>query len=383
MAEKRKTIITDSVNEMLYKKASQLLDEGSDASLVKAARIFDQIGDWEDAKNLSDLSKKLLTDLRNRKTREHAVRIAKEDTAVAYDEAIRILESIRGWEDADELIEEYYNSIARLSKPVKKPANHRKAAALALALAAVGGGKYAMDSGIIDLAPSEVRTVETVPTEQLTVPEGFFVSNNYYDPSTKKFITGEGSFVTDAGISYTGGFVEGVPGGNTVSTLVIKGLGTYTGSFINGKRSGEGTFLWDNGVSYTGSWKDDKMNGIGVLTFMDGSVYKGSLVQNAFEGHIDIAYANGDTYSGDVTNNQKNGNGTYTWKNGASYTGDWKDDKMNGTGAYYFTNDRTARRLFGKFENNHPQGKLNYWTDNGLVYETVWSSGTCISAEGK
>jgi len=53
-------------------------------------------------------------------------------------------------------------------------------------------------------------------------------------------------------------------------------VGTYTGSFREGKRDGNGQFTWINGDQYLGEWKDDKMNGKGIYTFSDGTCYEGT-----------------------------------------------------------------------------------------------------------
>jgi len=60
----------------------------------------------------------------------------------------------------------------------------------------------------------------------------------------------------------------------------------YEGSFLNGKKFGNGSFFWKStGVIYKGKWNDDKIHGEGELKNHDGSVrklryYHGEIVKN-------------------------------------------------------------------------------------------------------
>ena len=42
---------------------------------------------------------------------------------------------------------------------------------------------------------------------------------------------------------------------------------TYYGMFVNGKRHGQGTFLYANGAKYEGSWVNDLKDGWVSLTW--------------------------------------------------------------------------------------------------------------------
>lgn len=197
----------------------------------------------------------------------------------------------------------------------------------------------------------------------------------------------------------------------------------YSGSYVNGKRDGMGTYSFNNGDIYTGEWKDDEISGAGKYmfadgasmigefdegvfmdgvfsysdadgtyevtvdngeytdqfkaTFLSGDVYEGTYDGGAFEGKCEITYASGDTYTGMVADNLKEGVGTYVWANGASYTGDWENDEMNGTGVYYYT-ENTFPRLEGTFVNNQPEGTLEYFIGETVSVSTEWSNGTCV-----
>ena len=62
----------------------------------------------------------------------------------------------------------------------------------------------------------------------------------------------------------------------------------YVGETLDGKRHGQGTMIWPDGVKYVGEFKENK----------------------------------------------KHGQGTQTWTNGDKYKREWKDDEMHGHGTY-------------------------------------------------
>ena len=62
----------------------------------------------------------------------------------------------------------------------------------------------------------------------------------------------------------------------------------YVGETLAGKRHGQGTMIWPDGVKYVGEFKENK----------------------------------------------KHGQGTQTWTNGDKYKREWKDDEMHGHGTY-------------------------------------------------
>ena len=50
---------------------------------------------------------------------------------------------------------------------------------------------------------------------------------------------------------------------------------TYYGNFLNGRRNGQGTFLYANGSKYEGNWENNFKHGWGKYTYKDGKVYEG------------------------------------------------------------------------------------------------------------
>ena len=54
----------------------------------------------------------------------------------------------------------------------------------------------------------------------------------------------------------------------------------YVGNFINGVRSGYGTFYYADGGEYTGEWLNSQKHGCGKMTFADGTEYNGNWVED-------------------------------------------------------------------------------------------------------
>lgn len=136
--------------------------------------------------------------------------------------------------------------------------------------------------------------------------------------------------------------------GETVQATEVETNGKYTGSRVNGKKYGTGTYVWANGNTYEGEFSDDLMHGKGKLNIIG----KG-------------------TYEGDFVAGKKSGQGTFVFANGDIYTGSWLDDKMNGDGKYTFVNGDSYSGLFA---NNMFNGKGTYYVKGGNSYSGTWSN---------
>jgi len=49
----------------------------------------------------------------------------------------------------------------------------------------------------------------------------------------------------------------------------------YVGEYKDGKKHGQGTYIWSNGDKYVGEYKDGEVDGQGTYTWSDGSKYVG------------------------------------------------------------------------------------------------------------
>jgi len=70
--------------------------------------------------------------------------------------------------------------------------------------------------------------------------------------------------------------------------------GTYVGEFLNGFRSGQGTYTWNSGSKYVGGFLNNLRNGNAVYTWYYNGEY-------------------GGTYTGEYLNGERSGLGTYIW----------------------------------------------------------------------
>lgn len=131
--------------------------------------------------------------------------------------------------------------------------------------------------------------------------------------------------------------------------------GKYTGTIVNDKREGKGTFKFINGDEYIGDWKDNKFSGSGKFV-----------------------YANGNKYEGTYKDGLRSGTGTFTWKNGDEYEGKWSDDKINGQGIYRF---KSGDKYEGQWSDNVMNGEGTYTKKNGTVKKGKWKHNKLIKED--
>lgn len=130
---------------------------------------------------------------------------------------------------------------------------------------------------------------------------------------------------------------------NTIETN-----GTYTGNRENGKKSGTGTFKWNDGTVYEGEWKEDKINGKGKLTIPDKGTYEGYFENGQKQGQGKYNFQNGDIYEGNFSQDKMSGQGKYTFSNGDTYYGEFLDNQFNGQGTYTIN----GKSYTGTWKNN-------------------------------
>jgi hypothetical protein len=58
----------------------------------------------------------------------------------------------------------------------------------------------------------------------------------------------------------------------------------YSGDIINGKRHGQGVYIWPKGHKYMGEWKYNKMHGQGIFVWPNGDKYVGEFRDNRASG---------------------------------------------------------------------------------------------------
>lgn len=120
----------------------------------------------------------------------------------------------------------------------------------------------------------------------------------------------------------------------SIQAVEVETNGKYTGSRVDGKKSGTGKYEWNNGNVYEGEFSDDLMHGTGKLTIVGEGTYEGEFVQGKRSGDGTFTFANGDVYKGDWVDDKMEGSGVYTFANGDVYSGAFSNNKFNGTGTY-------------------------------------------------
>ena len=99
---------------------------------------------------------------------------------------------------------------------------------------------------------------------------------------------------------YTGGFCQGKMAGNGLMLYSHKDGRRYDGQYKDGRKHGDGTYVWANGNVYVGRWFEGKMHGQGTLTFPDGASYEGEWKDGAQCGQGVARYPDGSEYNGEV-----------------------------------------------------------------------------------
>ena len=56
---------------------------------------------------------------------------------------------------------------------------------------------------------------------------------------------------------------------------MARAVTSYEGDFVDGTRTGRGTYTWANGSRYVGEWRDSKRTGRGIETWADGQPLRG------------------------------------------------------------------------------------------------------------
>ena len=140
---------------------------------------------------------------------------------------------------------------------------------------------------------------------------------------------GKGIMMYSNGCKYIGTFMNDkrhgygkcyYPPPSTASTLHT--TSQYTGQWKHNKKHGHGKMVYPNGDIYQGSFYNDVMHGYGKLFVLNDEnrkdydhVYKGTFVNGKKCGQGVIQYSNGDVYKGTFDNDFKHGEG-YLYTNG-------------------------------------------------------------------
>jgi len=78
--------------------------------------------------------------------------------------------------------------------------------------------------------------------------------------------------------------------------------------------------------------------------YPSGNTYSGTFLEGKKHGHGSYTYYNGNSYVGDFFDDLPNGQGLFTYDNGVHYDGQWSNGKQHGEGTYFYPN---GEKYFG------------------------------------
>jgi hypothetical protein len=198
--------------------------------------------------------------------------------------------------------------------------------------------------------------------------------------------TGEGHYLEEGKLEYTGSFVNGkFHGSGSIryangmkyqgqwfegrmqgkGTLTTTEGDTYVGEMNDNKFNGDGTLTKATGDIYTGFWIDGVLNGQGSLTTKGGLLYVGGFADNLFHGNGSLTYPDGGHYEGSFSNGMFHGKGVETYANGKKYVGQFIEGLYHGNGEILNPN---GSKITGTFKDGKPFGKATLTTAEGEVF---------------
>ena len=176
------------------------------------------------------------------------------------------------------------------------------------------------------------------------------------------------------------------------------GSGYYEGTFQNGFRNGYGIYTWNSdGQFYIGQWKDGRLHGYGYFKkgtevsqagyYENGKQTRNMLTQNFINkqavgncvgdctnGFGYYKYSNNDSYVGFFTNGKRNYLGAYTWASGNIFIGEINYDVFNGQGSEFYSSVGTV--YHGEFVSGKRHGKGAYFNKNNILdSKGLWENG--------
>lgn len=156
----------------------------------------------------------------------------------------------------------------------------------------------------------------------------------YYEGEVHSGIPdGEGVARYKNGCVYSGQWSDGKLYGKG-KFIDSNGVTKYEGEFYNNKKSGKGTYYFDNGSRIEGIFSNDHFES-GTLYYIDGCKYVGAFDARGYEhGYGTLYYPNGDYFKGQWQHGRVNGEGVLYYATGVTYKCRFVDGKEEGTRVY-------------------------------------------------
>lgn len=156
-------------------------------------------------------------------------------------------------------------------------------------------------------------------------------------------------------------------------------VASYKGSMHLGKYHGKGIYVWSSdGDRYEGDFVEGIKTGKGTYFFANGKRYEGDFIDDKRTGKGTFMWPNGDRYEGDFIDGNRTGKGTYVWPNGDRYEGDFVEGVITGKGAYIYSN---GEKYVGEWKENKKHGKGVLYNANGSINKQGnWVSGEYVQS---
>ena len=190
--------------------------------------------------------------------------------------------------------------------------------------------------------------------------------------------------------SYTGMFKNGQWNGLGELTWSGNDLGhKYVGNFINGERTGQGTYYFPDGTTQVGMFENgiyqepenqiDDTDTDEQIIYNDGSSYLGEVENGVPEGFGTMTFTNGDSMSGIFINGIMNdATAHYDFADGGSYDGPMFKTIFIGPGTRTFGGDYVGHSYTGEFENGNFNGQGTYFFPDGSTNVGEFKDGTFV-----
>lgn len=155
----------------------------------------------------------------------------------------------------------------------------------------------------------------------------------------------------------------------------------YNGDFINGKREGDGTYIFSDETKYKGKFVNNKFRGYGEMKWPHLQIkYIGEFSDGLFNNHGKLIGNNGEQYEGNFKNGLYDGRGKYTFDDGSTYEGSFSANFRHGDGI--FINKNNEFRFEGRWENDFPHGKGTFIIGD-ITIKGDWRNGYIETIEGQ
>lgn len=162
---------------------------------------------------------------------------------------------------------------------------------------------------------------------------------------------------------------------NSTTQNKNKNFGNFSGSVIDGNKTGFGKYTTASGDIVEGKFENNFLNGKGVITYINGDVYKGEIKDNLASGQGKTIYQikkyENSTHTGSYLDGKPNGEGEISgnsYGKKISYKGNFKDGKYSGYGIWQSVNvSGNVGYRVKRTENYEGNWELGYYHGTGTL----------------